>query len=275
MDWVANLVDDQTGGLSQSGNADLTRGSFGSLDPFIGSTELPTGQYFLAVTNSDMVPGVLQAYTSAQPGGAIAAIRLQPTNGVQLIAEDHIGFTGGSTAVAPATPVLFPTGNTAVQFNLSDVSLFVTQTVATNATNLYMVNPLTGEVSNTVGRFGNNVQDVALRYNGQLRAFDISPQPVNATVDQDTLMDYLLIDPANNAAVTPTGTLGLSTFHIDGTNAADSNDGIYPNAMTFASIGGQERGFIVGEPRSAVCASERGHQPPRRELSRKHHFRIR
>ncbi len=59
------------------------------------------------------------------------------------------------------------------------------------------------------------------------------------------MIDYLQIDPGT-AAATDDGDLGLQTSHVDGTAAADSNDGMYPNAITFASIGGQERGFIVG-----------------------------
>ncbi len=260
----SNVVDDQAGGLNTSADSDLSRGSSGNLDPYIGSVELPAGQYFVAVTNSSMVPAVFDSYTNATPTGTAAALRLQPINGVQLIAEDHIGFTGGSTAttVTPLTPVLFPTGNSAVQFNLSDVSLYVSQNVANNASNIYMVNPFTGGVSNTVGRFGFNVQDIAFRYNGSLRAFDISPQFPNANTDQDGLMDYLDIDPAT-AAATDIGQLNIQTSHIDGTNSADSNDGMYPNAITFASIGGQERGFIVGSrgfifPRNNVGVARPG-----------------
>ncbi len=258
----SNLVDDQAAGLPGAGSSDLSRGSAGSLDPFIGSVELPAGQYFLAVTNSDNVPRVLETYTNATVSGATAAIRLQPTNGVQLIAEDHVNSTGGSTAVPPTTPVLFPTGNSAVQFDLSDVNLYVSQNVGLNASNLYMVNPFTGQVANTVGRIGQNIQDIAFRFNGSLRAFDISPQFPNANTDQDGLMDYLDIDPGT-AAVADIGDLGLQTQHIDGTAAADSNDGMYPNAITFASIGGQERGFIIGSrgpqfPRANVGSARPG-----------------
>lgn len=258
----SNLVDDQSAGLTTSGGTDLSRGSAGSLDPYIGSVEMPVGQYFLAVTNSDNVPRVLEAYTNATTSGATAAIRLQPTNGVQLIAEDHINTSGGSTAVLPQTPVLFPAGNSAVPFDLSDINLYVSQNVGINATNLYMVNPFTGEVANTVGRMGVNIQDIAFRFNGQLRAFDWSPQFPNGTIDQDGLMDYIGIDPGT-AAASDDGDLGLQTFHVDGTAAADSNDGIYPHAITFASIGGQERGFIVGSrgirfPRANVGSSRPG-----------------
>src|SRR5687767_8527589 len=162
--------------------------------------ELPVGQYFLAVTNSDNVPRILESYTNATTSGATAAIRLQPMNGVQLIAEDHINTTGGSTALPPQTPVLFPQGGTAVPFNLADVNLYVSQNVTQNATNVYIVNPGTGQVANTVGRFGQNVQDIAFRFNGSLRAFDISPQFPNVNVDQDGLMDYLDIDPGTAAS---------------------------------------------------------------------------
>lgn len=258
----SNLVDDQSAGLADAGSSDLSRGSAGSLDPYIGSFEMPVGQYFLAVTNSDNVPRVMESYTNATASGATASIRLQPLDGMQLIAEDHIGTTGGSTGVAPVTPVLFPRNNSAVEFNLSDVNLYVSQNVAQNATNVYIVNPATGEVANTVGRFGQRVDDIAFRFNGSLRAFDISPQFPNVNVDQDTLMDYLDIDPGT-AASNDIGDLNIQTSHVDGTAAADSNDGIYPNAITFASIGGQERGFIVGSrgfifPRTNVGTSRPG-----------------
>lgn len=241
----SNVVDDQASGVAGASNNDLSRGSSGSLDPYIGSVELKAGQYFVAVTNRDMAPGVLTTFTNETVSGATAGIRMQPINGVQLIAEDHIGFTGGSTAGGPLTPVLFPTGGSAVTFDLSDVDLYVSQNVGQNATNIYMVNPHSGEVSNTVGRFGLRVEDIAFRFNGSLRAFDISPQFPNANVDQDGLMDYIDINPGT-AAATDVGDLGIQTSHLDGTAAADSNDGMYPNAITFASIGGQERGFIVG-----------------------------
>ena len=258
----SNLVDDQAAGLSGAGSSDLTRGSAGSLDPYIGSVELPVGRYFLAVTNSDNVPRVLDSYTNATINGATAAIRLQPTNGVQLIAEDHVGFSGGSTGVAPATPVLFPSGGSNVTFNLSDVNMYVSQNVALNGTNISIVNPFTGGVSNTVGRFNQTVNDIAFRFNGELQAFDISPQFPNGNTDQDTLVDYLEID-SGTAAVTDEGDLNIQTSHVDGTGAADSNDGMYPNAVTFASIGGQERGFIVASrgfifPRNNVGVTRPG-----------------
>ena len=88
----------------------LTRGSAGGQDPYIGSYELPQGRYFIAVTNSAMAPEALATYTD--PNSTSPLVRLQPIEGVRLIAEDHIESQGGSTAVAPVTPVLFPVAGT-------------------------------------------------------------------------------------------------------------------------------------------------------------------
>jgi hypothetical protein len=239
----SNMVDDQAVGVDGAGSSDLTRGSSGGLDPYIGSVELPVGEYFVAVTNSRNVPGVMQAFTSAG-AGAQASIRLQPINGVQLIAEDHVGFSGGSTAVPPQVPVLFPQATAPVTFDLGDVTMYVSRGVGQDVTNLYIVNPLTGEVANTVGRVGNTVKDIAFRANGALRAFDQSPQNRDPAVDQDNDIDYLDINTGTGVGVDIGGN-NLQTFHIDGTAAADSNDGMYPEAITFATLGGQERGFFV------------------------------
>ncbi len=82
-----------------------------------------------------MVPEVLATYTD--PASNAPGVRLQPIEGIQLIAEDHIGFSGGSTAVQPVTPVLFPIANLTpgvtaandaiVDHTLGDVRLYVSQ----------------------------------------------------------------------------------------------------------------------------------------------------
>ncbi len=289
----SNLVDDQATGLSGAGGIeDTSRGSAGSLDPFIGTAELPTGQYFLAVTSSEMIPRALQAYINGGNTSGNALLRLQPVNGVQLIAEDHIEPTVGSTAVGPVVPVLFPNttslngqqigsvGNPkyGLELDLSEVPLFVTTRpqlngfgtgltsnshlfTTDNSTDVFMVNALSGEVSSFAGNVPQTLLDIAFRPNGELQGFDISPQPVGAQVDQDTLMDYLQlsINPQNTAQLTAVdeGGLAIQTSHTSTTITAGapptftfavqaSDDGIYPNAITFATINNSERGFVVG-----------------------------
>ena len=84
----SNLVDDQASPGSGSGNSDLSRGSAGGRDPFVGSYELPSGRYFLAITNSSQMPAALTTYTD--PNSNSPGVRMQPIEGVRLIVEDHI-----------------------------------------------------------------------------------------------------------------------------------------------------------------------------------------
>ena len=74
---------------------DLRRGSFGDADPFIGPVHLPEGDgvsYNVAVLSNAQIPAIIDGTflaTSTNP-----LVRLEPTNGVVRIAEDHIGFQG-------------------------------------------------------------------------------------------------------------------------------------------------------------------------------------
>ncbi len=257
----SGLVDDQESPVSDSNTSDLSRGSAGRLDPYVGAYELPAGRYFLAITNSDMVPAVLATYTD--PNFADPEMRLQPIEGVRLIAEDHIERQGGSTALPPVTPILFPTAgdfdgttfyttdnDSIVDYDLNDLALYVSQDVGNELTNIYIVNPFTGEVRGQVGRGGFDVQDIDFRPAGQLRGFDrVFETQVGGAVDLDTLADYIDIDPATGA-FTDVGDLGLQTSYLNTAAAppaaADANDGFNVEAIAFAIIGGQERGLAVG-----------------------------
>ena len=257
----SNLVDDQASPGTGAGNSDLTRGSAGGQDPYIGSYELPQGRYFIAVTNSAMAPEALATYTD--PNSTSPLVRLQPIEGVRLIAEDHIESQGGSTAVAPVTPVLFPVAGTfnpvtgtvyttaddaIVDYGLGDIKLYISQDVGQEQTNIYIYNPLTGQFQNQVGRVANDIQDIAFRDNGQLRAFDRALETQQGNVDRDTLIDYININPGD-ATTTLGSTTGLQTFHVEvnGTTATAvaSDDGFNPEALTFAVVGGLERGFMI------------------------------
>ncbi|GIW99402.1 MAG: hypothetical protein KatS3mg111_2735 [Pirellulaceae bacterium] len=239
------ILDDQANPLNGADNADLSRGSAGNLDPFIGAYELPAGRYFLAVTNSLMVPAVMEAYTN--PAFGDGEMRMAPIESIQYIAEDHIDTTGGTTAAPPLTPVLFP-NSSIVDFNLADVALYVSQDVGTELTNIYIVNPFTGERRNIVGRGGFDVQDIAYRPNGQLRAFDRVIETNAGNADRDTLADYLDIDPGT-AVFTDIGDFGADTNHIEinnGTPAAvASDDGWNIEAITFSTFDGVEHGFVA------------------------------
>lgn len=101
---------------------DLSRGSVGALDPFIGPVELPAtsgldpGTYYVAVTSNAIVPEELQQFLDPAPDNPL--VRMEPINSVARVAEDRVDAIGSySTAKAPTVPVLFGADD--------EVSLFV------------------------------------------------------------------------------------------------------------------------------------------------------
>ena len=272
----SDLAGDQSS--PNAGNSELDRGSAGINDPFIGPYEFPTqtragrdttaggipaGRYFLAVTNSDMVPGVMDAYTN--PNSANAALRLQPIEGVRLIAEDHVESQGLLSAAPPIIPILFPTAgdydgttfydttnDSVVDYTLGDVVLYVSRDTGLERTSLYLVNPFTGEVRSQVSRGNKDIRDIDFRPNGTLAGFDrtIEQRPP-ANTDADTLTHYFTID-SGTGALTDVGQFGVQTTHLNfpagggAPTVGDSNDGFNIEALTFAIIGGEERGIAIG-----------------------------
>lgn len=98
----SNIADDRSAPVvdpanDPSGVFDLSRGSAGALDPFIGTVALPEGNYYVAVTSAGRLPADLVNNPDA---------RLEPINSSIRIAEDRIGSFGGSTAEDPVVPVL-------------------------------------------------------------------------------------------------------------------------------------------------------------------------
>ena len=175
----SNVADDRPGAGQGNDLDDLTRGSVGALDPFIGSAmfeeDLTNGNefYYLAVVNNQMQPAALSANFLSGSANATRT-RLEPVTSLRRIAEDHIGFQGytsNGTPVAPRSyedvnnngqydagvdlnydgdaaltikPLVDITDATTLSthvsnFDLGDVVLFVSQD-----DQLRMVNPLTG-----------------------------------------------------------------------------------------------------------------------------------
>ncbi len=92
----SNLVDDRSAPLTPSDLTDLTRGSIGPNDPYIGNVLLKTGTYLVAVMPANRRPGEMSG----------PAVRREPVNSVIRIADDFIDGFGGSTAAAPIIPQL-------------------------------------------------------------------------------------------------------------------------------------------------------------------------
>ena len=135
---------------------DLSRGSVGALDAYLGSLQLPEGDsrtYYVAVHSNAMLPTALATQQFVFAGGGNDVIRLEPVNSVQRIVEDHIGFLGytsGNADQGPTATVLpdqgvfdisssFSLATHVREYTLDDVVLYVSTGSTVRA-----VNPFTG-----------------------------------------------------------------------------------------------------------------------------------
>ncbi|MEJ7591421.1 MAG: pre-peptidase C-terminal domain-containing protein [Planctomycetaceae bacterium] len=180
----SNIIDDQPAVGQGNDLDDLTRGTVGKLDPFIGPVQLPTGipgsttNYQVSVlTNQQLLTQLNQTYQSTANN---QLLRLEPVNSVTRIVEDHIGFQGYNSQEKPILPtttgglinVTTTVGlSTNVQtFDLSDVPLFVS-----GADRLRTYNPYfgqqTSEIIATPGITDFQTQDIVMRSDGTLWAY--------------------------------------------------------------------------------------------------------
>ena len=192
----SNVASDQGGGTF----TDLSRGSAGALDPFIGPAQLPAGsptgsggletggavvpadptkqlRYYVAVSSNEQLPAALDA--TLKDAATNSLIRLEPMNSVQRVVEDHIGsqgYTSGGTSLDPTTGPMIDT-STAITlaahvtpFTLSDVTLFVS-----TATSLLTVDAMRGIRETTLNSGYQSLGDIAMRSDGLLYSYSGLP----------------------------------------------------------------------------------------------------
>ena len=131
---VSNIIDDNASALQGTGVANLTQGSFGTGDPYIGPVYLPEGHtYYVAVSSKGALPsGVDTDPTTGLMSTTQTTLRWEPVDSVQRVAEDNVGGQNASGIGAPPTSVLFggsdPTtlNLAATPFTLGDVVCYVT-----------------------------------------------------------------------------------------------------------------------------------------------------
>jgi hypothetical protein len=257
----SNILDDRAGALKGADNSDLSRGSAGTLDPFLGPIELgavgstiSSGRYFVAITNQGRIPTQIAAFNDPTNGNPL--LRLQPSNNTQWIVEDRVGSVGGSTAQLPVTTNFLPAASAAVPFSLSDVALYLSTDSGVNGTNIFIANPMTG-TSDFVGTNGQDVNDIAFRYNGDLRGFN-RVLTVPGNVDADGEVDYQHLNDATGVA-TSVGGLNLQTSFLDRTVAppalAAADVGFNIEAVAFGNFGVQGGGF--GGPETGLVVGNR------------------
>lgn len=115
----SSVQDDRIAPTGPSALEDLSTGSGGGRDPFLGTITLQEGTYSMAVVSASYELDVLD-----DPN-----IRAEPLNSLIRIAEDRVGFAGGSNiAVDPAVPLLFTDTYsliTAPGYKISDGESFI------------------------------------------------------------------------------------------------------------------------------------------------------
>lgn len=250
----SNIAEDQPAPLNGADMDDTSRGSAGTLDPFIGAQSLPEGTYYLAVTNSSRMPNELSQFTQANPANPL--VRLEPINSIRRIAEERVEQTGGSNIAGSPTVDLLD-DISIVPFTLGDVTLFVATYPGEQPTygaKIHTVDPFTGALETTLGDISVGgslpyIGDIAMRYDGQMFSFS---QSYFAQLGTDgTVGNFLHID-TGTAAATNLGDDGLLTY-VPNPNGQGSvragggqGVGVFFNAITFAG-NGQYDLFAVGD----------------------------
>ena len=230
----SNVSDDRPSPNSQQDFADLSRGSGGGRDALIGPIGLPTGRYFLAVTNQGATPNAL---------GNNTTLRLEPLNSLEKIVEDHIEdyldafgnpIPTTSIEVAEVTDLLDTNGSSAIPFHLGDVSLFIARedTTLREGTRLYQVDPFTGQVEthlrNADGsvKIGFDVGDIAFGPSASpgnqqqpLYTYEIEKDPSPADPQDDADSGRYYVIDTGLGSPTQVGADGIVTYELDATGA--------------------------------------------------------
>ena len=215
----SNIEDDLSAVGEGLDRDDLSRGSFDTLDAYIGPVQLPaTNQtYFVAVMSAALVPQELDQ--TFQATATNADVRLEPVNSVLRIVEDHIGFSGytsgNSGNSVPIDPVesngILDIANAValqshvVPYTFSDVVLYV---ASSGGDELHTVNPFTGVEMTDVGDMNptNGMDDIAMRGDGTLMG------QTNGNTG-GTGSGYLRTISTEDAALTGGGDDGLPTVN--------------------------------------------------------------
>ena len=168
----SNIDDDQPGAGQGNDFDDLSRGSIGALDPFIGSVQMPAGSttpmtYYVAVSSNERLPSALDQ--TFEPNASDPLARLEPVTSVTRVVEDHIGDTGYFSAVSDVdSPGIIDATDLSAnvrEFTLADLTLYVT-----TGGSLQTYNPMTAEnIATIVPNFGGGtVGDIDMRTDGKL-----------------------------------------------------------------------------------------------------------
>lgn len=233
----SNIFDDQGRPLEGVDMSNLTAGSAGTLDAYIGPVELPEGVYYVAVSSEAAVPAVLNQFFEANPTNP--NVRLMPINSVRRISRDNFNESGPSSTrrddYTAERPVIEPAFNadSPVSYTLDDIRLFVNLVGGSgnNNSTLASFNPFTGTIERAIGGYGPRTEDIAIRRDGELLTYNLPPNNPN----NGNTGNFLNVSPVN-AAVTQQGDDGIEFRQTNegGDNTeVDGNAQYIVNAMTF------------------------------------------
>lgn len=228
----SNVANDLPASRTNNSTDDLSRGSAGNADPFIGSVELIEGTYYVAIANQTQVPIAMDQFFN--PASNNSLVRLQPIEAIDRIAVDDMNDR-----------VLFDESSI-VPYSLDDVILYVN-----TSSGLFAVNPFTGQNYGQVGNFGSeDIYDVAFRGNGELYAYT----GFGNRGRSDNTWFYVQIDTGTAALNQISAGAGITTFGdvvFEQNNTiqvldAVANEGLFVEALSIREYKNVERGLFVG-----------------------------
>ena len=264
----SQVADDQPTPGQGSDTQNLAAGSEGTLDPFIGTQQMPAGPsrtYYIAVSSAAQLPQTLdQTFNSAATN---SLTRLEPIDSVSRVVEDHFtvdpilpaatttessGTSGAANSIFGTSAKAVDSASHVIPYTLGNVVLFVTG--PKNGTNeLYTTNASTGSAgfSTQQGLTALNFADLAMRNDGELYGLSNAPTGVAAT-DANTGL-YTQISSANASTVSssPDGIITYqqsptTPFNADGSvNFVVENTGLQYTATAFNQSDPTNRTFYA------------------------------
>jgi hypothetical protein len=238
----SSIADDQPASSTTLSLDDLSRGSVGKLDPFIGPVIANEGtNYTFAVSSNQQMPIQLQQFAQMTPVNSLT--RLEPIESVARVVEDHIGTSGFVAAnlvpVAPQTAIFNIDTVTnldthIVPFTFDDVRLYISDN-----SNLYSIDAQSARNFVTVGAAGNvneRLRDITIRTDGRLFGYrdrDTNTNPGSNDVG-NTAGAIINYDPGNAAVRSQTddgirGPVGGAVFGF--TPAVNASDVTYTDGV--------------------------------------------
>ena len=245
----SDIIDDQPSDPADPSTAttDLSRGSLGKKDAYIGPIHLDAGpgnQYSVAVMSNGSLPNALNGvFTGGNAANGL--VRLEPVSSVERVVEDHIGSTGyvanPDPNKLPLPNQIDPTGNRLVDvtaldnhvtpYQLSDVALYVK-----SANALHTVDPFAGNDGNAtrVANTADNIKDVVMRSDGRFFGYQSVAGADNqvGNLVQINPEDGSLFDVQSDGIVGRNPTLNLSDAALDTVATSDA-----AGALTFRRTG--------------------------------------